>query len=251
MSISADGWISWAVRDPGPPDKVYSEINSLQGVIPHSMEGRYTTARQMLFNRDRQANGRYTVYAARSWNMSNLFKGIAIQHYSVFSSCWTSGSRFPNISFFTMEGEGTQGTPYDQGQHEVLTQVIKELRDFKRWPQLIRRPLTVTDLKAQLYEHCECTRWGSDPTSCPSHRVLWEQVIQAVNVPGDIPGVVDDPDARKAIGAVLQSMNSEAMKQDGANKFIIEIQYLMTHGREAEAQQRLEDLYAYFGVPTP
>lgn len=251
MSISADGWFSWAVKDPGPADKVYSAINSLQGVIPHSMEGRFPIARAMLFNTDRLANGRYTPYAARSWNMSNLFKGIAIQHYSVFSSCWTSGSRFPNVSFFTMEGEGQAGTPYDQGQHEVLAQVIKELRTFKRWPQLVRRPLTVTDVTAQLYEHCECTRWGSDPTACPSHRILWNDVIQAVNMPGDIPGVVDDPDAKKAFEALIRTMGAESAKQDEANKYIIEINYLVTHGRMAEAKQRLDNLYAFFGVPTP
>jgi len=251
MSISADGWFSWAVKDPGPADKVYSAINELQGVIPHSMEGRYPVARGMLFNTQRGADGRYIKYAARSWNMSNLFKGIAIQHYSVFGSCWTSGSRFPNTHFFTMEGEGQEGTPYDQGQHEVLAQVFKELRDFKRWPHLIRRPLNVQDVTAQAYEHCECKRWGSEPTACPSHRILWVPTLEMVNMPHDIPGVVDDPDAKKAIEALIRTIGANAEQQQTMNKFLGENDYLITHGRTAEAKQKMDNLYAFFGIPVP
>ena len=46
-----------------------------------------------------------------------------------------------------------------------------------------RRPTTATDVLAQLYEHNECTRWGSLPTACPSERLryAWSRIVASLH----------------------------------------------------------------------
>ena len=45
------------------------------------------------------------------------------------------------------------------------------------------RPRDHLDELAQLYEHNECTRWGSNSTACPSERLryAWPKIVAALN----------------------------------------------------------------------
>ena len=66
MAITADGWFDWMRREPGPPDKVYSETNRVDFYVAHSAVGYYGGWSSRLFSRERDAAGRYTAYAAVS-----------------------------------------------------------------------------------------------------------------------------------------------------------------------------------------
>ena len=175
--ITHDGWFDWARREPGPLDKVYSDRCRNVGMIPHSMEGRYSDARSRLFSTQRDGvTGRYTEFAAASWTGSLLNDGTLIQHYSVFASCWASGARFPNTSFPAFECEGRAGSPLNAAQVDTLRGVKSELSAHFGWKP--RRPTTPTDTTASLYEHNECTRWGARATACPSGRIPWASIME-------------------------------------------------------------------------
>ena len=174
--IDAAGWFDFAQRDPGIADKVYSDRCRNVGMIPHSMEGRYSDARSRLFSTQRRTDGRYTEFAAASWTGSILNDGTLIQHYSVFASCWASGARFPNTSFPAFECEGKAGTPLNAAQVATLRRVRADLSGHFGWKP--RRPTTSTDTTASLYEHNECTRWGARGTACPSGRIPWASIIE-------------------------------------------------------------------------
>ena len=49
--------------------------------------------------------------------------------------------------------------------------------------------LAPDDLSANLYEHSECVRFGSAPTSCPSARIPWDRILSDLSgQPGQPPG---------------------------------------------------------------
>ena len=163
--IDPQGWFSWAVRDPGPPERQYAGRNTLKLFIPHSAEGYWPVMRQILWG-DRGS----------SWFASNLKDGRLIQHYPIYARTWTSGSGYPNYNGLAWENEGVAGEAFTDKQTENCIRIINEvsaLTGMKSW----RRPLNSADKEAQLYEHNECTRWGSEPTACPSHRVPWSTII--------------------------------------------------------------------------
>lgn len=165
MSITADGWFDWAIRDPGPPERQNGGRNTLKIFVPHSAEGYWPHLRTVLWG-DRGS----------SWFASNLRDGRFIQHYSIYAQTWTSGSGYPNNNGLAWENEGVQGEPFTPAQTENCIRVIREvsaLTGMTAW----RRPVNSLDKDAQLYEHNECTRWGSLPTACPSHRVPWPRII--------------------------------------------------------------------------
>ena len=113
MSIDANGWLGWAERTPGPVDKVYSQANTGQGYVPHSMVGYLVGWYDRLFDTSREEDGRYTAYAAASVHGSILRDGRVIQHYSFKSSCWASGNRYANTHFIALENEGGY-SPHDE-----------------------------------------------------------------------------------------------------------------------------------------
>lgn len=181
MTIDSAGWFNWASeRVPGPPDKVYSVENSIGGVVPHSMVGYYPAWLRRLTSTARDADGRYTDYAAASVTGSILLDGRLIQHYSLEASCWGSGSAYPNTHFNAYEFEGgapgNVNEPYNVKQTNTLVRIIKETSEFGLWNP--SRPRNASDKLATLYEHNECRRWGSPSTACPSGRVPWSYVLQ-------------------------------------------------------------------------
>jgi hypothetical protein len=184
--ITQDGWLDWAAREPGPADKTYSAPNKALGYVPHSAVGYYTGWKSRLFSQDRDAKGNYTAFAAASVHGWIAYDGSVIQHYRLDTSCWASGSAYPNTTFVAFENEGgppgRESEPLTDAQVQTNIRIIRELAAWRAWaPGTIHRPINNVDLSAQLYEHIECVRFGSAPTACPSKRVPWDRILEAIN----------------------------------------------------------------------
>jgi hypothetical protein len=182
MAITPDGWFDWMRREPGPLDKVYSETNSVDFYVAHSAVGYYGGWASRLYSRERDANGRYTLYAAASAHGWLPYDGAPVQHYPLTASCWASGSRGANTRGVAFEIEG--GAPDDTSealtpaQMDALVRMLSEIAVWKgAGNDYWRRPDGPKDTNATLYEHRECTRFGSQPTACPSSRVPWDEVL--------------------------------------------------------------------------
>jgi hypothetical protein len=176
MTISADGWIDGAIRMPGRPVVVgegfNAGINSALGLVFHSAEGFAAT---ML-----SPTSQWGYYSAEyPWHLSNLLDGRLIQHYSLHVRCW-HGSAF-NDSYVGMEHEGLTPEGASSGPSLNLAQVtndryvIRELSQWKGWQP--KRPTSLTDKTATLYEHTEVRRFGGTGTQCPSNRIPWGAVL--------------------------------------------------------------------------
>ena len=177
MGITHDGWLTWAKRVPGPPEKVYSAVNKVEGYVPHSAVGYLPAWLRRLQSTERLPNGRYTPFAAASIHGWIPYGGEVLQHYSFLKSCWGSGSAYPNTHFVAFETEGgapgNESEPLMEFQLEMHARIIEELAEWRGWKP--RRPRGSSDTGASLYEHRECRRWGSAATACPSGRMtaLW------------------------------------------------------------------------------
>lgn len=156
MTISKDGWISWAIRKDGPPEKMYPEKNQSLGLVVHSVEGSLAGAFGELMNPARQA----------SWHFTNAINGDFYQHYPVTASCWASGNKTANTRYWAVESEGKAGTPLNAAQVANMMGLCEEFEIY-------------TSLKAQrteprtIFEHREvATEWSPNagPTACPSGR---------------------------------------------------------------------------------
>lgn len=177
MTLSADGWFSWAIRDEGPSNKTNPGTNTIRGVVPHSAEGYWPHLQDLLHSQARRA----------SWFGSNLKDGRFFQHYSIYARTWTSGAGYPNNNFVAWENEGVAGEGFTEGQIANCVRIIEELSALKGWEPV--RPVKPGDLGATLYEHNECVRWGAEPTACPSGRVPWYEILRRLNEEDDMAAI--------------------------------------------------------------
>lgn len=175
MSIDAQGWLDWAERVPGTPWKQNGGRNTVQGFVAHSAEGWEDYLRNYQKDTTRRA----------SWTFSNLKDGRLLQHYPIYAQAWASGSTFPNNNFVPMEHEGKAGQVLTPAQVKTTAAVIAELAKAGGWKP--ERGVT-------LWEHRECTRWGSSPTACPSNRIPWDEVLTILAPPEPPP---EKPTRRK------------------------------------------------------
>ena len=183
MSITPDGWFSFAQREPGPADKVYSQQNSAEWFIAHSAVGYYGGWTNRLFAKDRGPDGRYTAYAAASIHGWNAYDGTFIQHYPITASCWGSGSFTPNTRAIAIENEGgAPGNEFEPLTGPQKLTIVRILEDLAEWRGVgvdyWKRPTSAQDATATLYEHRECVRFGSLPTACPSNRIPWDSILE-------------------------------------------------------------------------
>lgn len=189
--INQDGWFDWMERRPGPADKVNSNWNNVRLYIPHSAVGYYGGWQSRLFSQDRRSDGLYTAYAAASVHGWINYDGTCIQHYSIFSSCWASGSLWPNNNGISFENEGGYSPENEPLTVEQVLANVRILVDLAAWKNegldYWRRPTSVGDLNATLYEHRECTRWGSAPTACPSNRIPWDEILNQLSTLANSP----------------------------------------------------------------
>lgn len=195
--ITDEGYFDWMTQEPGPPDKRYSERNAADLFIPHSMVGRMNGWRSRLHDLSKDASGRYTLNAAASVTGSVLLDGTAIQHYSIFVSCWASGWRTQNIRGITFEHESEysvinglyqpdERVPFSRKQVATDLRIIEDVVAFKKRHGIPWVPLRppVDDLlnpadKYTLRTHSECVKiWGGGATACESGRAkpLWDLI---------------------------------------------------------------------------
>jgi len=173
--ITPDGWLDWAKRDPGPPDKVYSQPNASIGYVPHSAVGYYGGWRSRLdsLERDPDDPRRYSKYTAASVTGWIAYDGTVTHHYPFSASCWASGNRYANTHFNAFENEGgypNLSEPLTEGQIESSVRIIGELSAWKGW---------TPERGVNLLEHHECVeRWGGDATSCPNGRIPWGEILR-------------------------------------------------------------------------
>lgn len=149
-----NGFVDWAVKRPGPVNKLYGETSSMSGLVCHSMEGWLAGSLGELDKPDRQA----------SWHFSNALDGTLYQHYPLQASVWASGNYKANTSLIAVESEGVAGTPLNAAQVATMLNLAQEIEAYRGY-KLVRQ--------VTLWEHNEVALWAepnAGPTSCPSHR---------------------------------------------------------------------------------
>ena len=161
-----NGYVDWAMMIyPGNKNKVYSNVNSGEYFVFHSMEGNnMAAAYSRLQNMSIQS----------SWMFSTDKNGVLYQHYPVTASCWASGNYKINTSSWSHELVGFAGEPINNKQMETVQALIKEWEVY-------------TGRKAErgktIFEHKEVAQWivpNAGPTSCPSSRYdrLWRKMAE-------------------------------------------------------------------------
>lgn len=168
--ITADGWVDWAVRIPGVPDKVYSAPNRMLGLIGHSVVGQESDFEDGVPNRflslDREADGRYTRNAAASCVFVLRKSGVLIQMYPVTAATWTSGGPEANTSYVPIELEGGLiGNTDEPMTDQQLASMLRLVADFEAFRGIEIVP------GVTFREHGElAAELGYDATACPSNR---------------------------------------------------------------------------------
>jgi LysM repeat protein len=230
--ITPDGWLDWAVRAPGPEDKVYAAANSAIGYVPHSAVGFYSGWASRLFATNRRPDGRYTANAAVSVHGWIAYDGSVTQHYPLNASCWASGSEYPNTNFVAFENEGgfnPTDEPLTPAQVQSNVRIIRDLAQWRGW-QGFRRPADAQDTTANLYEHRECVRWGSEPTACPSGRIPWDRILAELS---GAPAPAPAPPAGRTVLVLQADGTSVVMDIDEYAKGVLP--YEMSTGWPIEA----------------
>lgn len=163
------GFVDWATRRDGVPDKVYSERNRGLGLIGHSIVGRERPDQDGIPDRFLSAatepDGSYTAYATASCMFILRLSGELIQMYPVWASTWTSGGRVANTSYWAIEAEGGDA-PYDEPLNAAQVKTLLRLAgEYEAYTgRTVERGSTFR-------EHGELAReLGYAPTACPSNR---------------------------------------------------------------------------------
>lgn len=168
MTIDKQGWIDWAIKRPGPGSKVYAEKNQSLGLVLHSVEGWLAGAFGELDNPNRQA----------SWMFTNALDGKFYQHYPVTASCWASGNKPANTTYWSVESEGIAGTPLND------VQVLNMLLLCEEFETYTNKKATRSQPARTLFEHREVAVAyfpNAGPTACPSGR--YEPFYAALSKP--------------------------------------------------------------------
>ena len=142
-----DGWVDWATRRDGPPEKVYAQENAREGLVLHSMEGWLLGSLAELDNPKRSA----------SWKYSLSLEGVLFQHYPRSASEWASGNAVANTLYEALELEGRYTMPINAAQIFTLLRLVAELGYSRE----------------QLHEHREVWNMAepnAGSTACPSER---------------------------------------------------------------------------------
>jgi hypothetical protein len=167
--VIVDGWLDYAIRKPGPVNKVNGGLNQVKGIFLHSAEGYADGLWGQL------ANGPV------SWHLSNLFDGTLYQHYPLTAQCWHATAA--NNAYIGMEHEGKVPNHPSLTEAQVATakRVIADVSAWKGW-----QPRRTPDLTQTLWEHREVTRLGGTGSACPSGRIPWEKILQQ-EIPMELP----------------------------------------------------------------
>lgn len=173
-----DGWLDWATRVDGIPDKVYSQPNSGKGIACHSVVGQESDFEDGIPNRffdtRRETNGRYIDAAAASVMFVLRKSGELIQMYDVSKSTWTSGGYEGNTSFWAIEAEGGLYPNYgEQLTPEAEATFIRLVTEWEAYSGLEAEP------NVNILQHRQiAAKYGYAATACASGRydTAWARI---------------------------------------------------------------------------
>lgn len=183
MGITNEGWLDWAQRIDGIPDKVYSEPNSGEWITCHSVVGEESEFEDGIPNRFLSHDSyydpdlgmyRYTRYAAASSMFVLRKSGLLIQMYPIMASTWTSGGREANTRSWAIEAEGGLKPNY----REPLTPEAEKtfVRLVEEWEAYSGRKAVPG---VTLLQHKDVAqRFGYAATACASdrYRYAWVRI---------------------------------------------------------------------------
>lgn len=227
--IDARGWLDWTQVWPGVKDKVYSQPNSGEGIVCHSIEGSVAGAMSRFLATTKAADGSYTPNAQASVMFVNPLAGPLIQMYPVTASTWTSGNSKANTSLWAVESEGQAGTPLNDNQ------VANMLRLAGEWEARTGKNL---ERNKTLWEHNEVWNWGfpnAGPTACPSHR--YDPVYAALAARTHEEDDMADPRVDKIIAALGGEAAIDAWNANGNS-------LLLGYGLEQQDQAEIRQAVA-------
>lgn len=179
--ITADGWIDWAERLPGPVAHTNPGKNPVRGIFMHSAEGYAGTLLD--------PNSIYGYNGSHSWHLSNLFNGRLVQHYPLTARCWHATAANDGYVGVENEGDWPKELTLTQKQIDNAVHFTKDISEWKSWT-----PTRTGNTAQTLWEHNEVVWLGGSATSCPSGRIPWDKILAGLNP--EIPVVVKDDDMK-------------------------------------------------------
>lgn len=175
--ITPDGWLDWAIRlQPKPPTKNTNPgTNSVKGIFMHSAEG---YASVLL---DPQSQWGYN--GQHSWHLSNLMDGRVFQHYPFTVRCHHATAANQEYVGVENEGYSPRESSLNEAQIANAIRFITEISEWKGWT-----PTRTGDKTQTLWEHREVGWLGGVPSSCPSGRIPWSEILTRLS--GERPVVI-------------------------------------------------------------
>ena len=176
-----DGYIDWALRIDGVPDKIYTAPNTGEWITCHSVVGEepefYDGIPNRFLDLSKDASGRYTSYAAASCMFILRKNGVLIQMYPVWASTWTSGGPEANTRSWAIEAEG--GVYPNYGEKLTPAAELSFLRLVREWERYTNRKAIPNKT---LLQHKDVAKmFGYPATSCASDRYsdAWNKILQS------------------------------------------------------------------------
>lgn len=174
-----NGWIDWAVRVDGHPQKVYSQPNSGEWITCHSIVGNLPNhaipARFLADDRVPGNPSRFTDAVAASV-MFILYKdGQLTQMYPVTASTWTSGGFDGNTRSWAVEAEGGYNPVTEKLTPEASATFVRLVREWEAYTGRKAVP------NETLLQHKQVAQqFGYALTACASDRYseAWDMVLQ-------------------------------------------------------------------------
>lgn len=181
-----NGFINWATRVDGVPDKIYSDPNLGLGIACHSVVGRESEFQDGIPNRflstDKDSDGQYTAMAAASSMFVLRESGELIQMYPIWASTWTSGGYEGNTRFWAIEAEGG----LIGNTTEKLTVAAEDtfVRLVTEWEDYTSRFAVPGN---NVLQHKQiAVQYGYLPTACASDRYsnAWDRITRGERYTG-------------------------------------------------------------------
>lgn len=228
-----NGWVTWAKRIPGIPEKVYSAPNTGEFLACHSVVGKESPTDDGVPNRfldtSKDASGNFTDNAAASVQFVLRLDGTLIQMYPIDKSTWTSGGRVANCSSWSMEAEGgLADNPREKLTPEQVKTFLRWAGEWETWSGKKAVPgLTV-------FQHKEiAAKYGYAPTACASDRYseAWAQLAGASPDQEDSLGMT--PEERELLVNIATVLAGPATGKD------LTLDEAVTHFRELAANDQL------------
>lgn len=200
MSI-VNGWVTWAERRDGHPEKVYTQRNSGEGIACHSIVGdlpNHTIPWRFLSDERVPGTRQFTRNAAASVMFIVYRDGHLTQMYPVTASTWTSDGFDGNTRYWAIEAEG--GGVADT--REPLTGAASDtfVRLVTEWERHTGRTAVPN---ANILQHKQiASLYGYAPTACASDRYAgaWARISNGERYEG---GTMTDDEIRKLVDTAI------------------------------------------------